>query len=73
MPSGNVTGYDRKKYICKLLYMFMLGYEIDFGHMEAINLISSDKYSEKHIVCLLCMGTLRSLSLHRVTWRAHSS
>ena len=47
-----LPGYDRKKYICKLLYMFMLGYEIDFGHMEAVNLISSDKYSEKHIVCV---------------------
>jgi len=52
--SGKLTGYDRKKYICKLLYMFMLGYEIDFGHMEAVNLISSDKYSEKHIGYLAC-------------------
>eukprot|EP00667_Euglena_gracilis_P001518 EG_transcript_1519 len=51
---GKLNGYDRKKYICKLLYMFMLGYEIDFGHMEAINLISSDKYSEKHIGYLAC-------------------
>jgi AP-2 complex subunit alpha len=49
-----MNGYDRKKYICKLLYMFMLGYEIDFGHMEAIRLLSGTKYSEKHIGYLAC-------------------
>lgn len=48
--NANMKGYDRKKYVCKLLYIYMLGYEIDFGHMEAVALLSSDKYSEKHIV-----------------------
>lgn len=31
------------RYVWKLVYMFMLGYEIDFGHMEMISLISSTK------------------------------
>lgn len=30
--------------------MYILGWEIDFGHLEAVNLISSQKYSEKQIV-----------------------
>ncbi|KAF9983404.1 hypothetical protein BGZ65_001832 [Modicella reniformis] len=46
---GNLSGYDKKKYVCKLLYMYILGWDIDFGHMEAVNLISSPKYSEKQI------------------------
>ncbi|KAI7900228.1 adaptin N terminal region-domain-containing protein [Cokeromyces recurvatus] len=29
--------------------MYILGWEIDVGHMEAVNLISSQKYSEKQI------------------------
>ncbi|OZJ01603.1 hypothetical protein BZG36_05279, partial [Bifiguratus adelaidae] len=46
---GRLDGYSKKKYVCKLLYMYILGWEIDFGHMEAVNLISSPKYSEKQI------------------------
>ena len=30
-------------------YMWMLGYEVDFGHMQIINLISGLKLSEKCI------------------------
>ncbi|CAG8441346.1 3127_t:CDS:2 [Ambispora gerdemannii] len=46
---GNLNGYQKKKYVCKLLYMYILGWDIDFGHMEAVHLISSHKYSEKQI------------------------
>ena len=44
---SHMNGYQRKKYVWKILYMYMLGYEVDFGHMEAVNLVSSPKYSEK--------------------------
>lgn len=44
-----VDGYQKKKYVCKLLFIFLLGHDIDFGHMEAVNLLSSNKYSEKQI------------------------
>jgi hypothetical protein len=47
---GNPTGYQLKKYLAKLLYMYILGYEIDFGHIQAVNLLSSPNYSEKQIV-----------------------
>lgn len=45
-----LDGYKKKKYVCKLLFIFLLGHDIDFGHMEAVNLLSSNKYSEKQIV-----------------------
>eukprot|EP01133_Synstelium_polycarpum_P016711 gene16711-19865_t len=45
----NIDGYQRRKYVCKLIYMYMLGYELDFGHMEAVTLLSSTKFSEKQI------------------------
>ena len=45
----NLDSYQMKKYVWKMIYMFMLGYEIDFGHMQVINLISSPIYSEKQV------------------------
>ncbi|KAI9846809.1 MAG: hypothetical protein M1837_003658 [Sclerophora amabilis] len=42
-------GYHKKKYVCKLLYIYILGWNVDFGHLEAVNLISANKYSEKQI------------------------
>ncbi|XP_035672382.1 AP-2 complex subunit alpha-2-like isoform X3 [Branchiostoma floridae] len=44
-----LDGYNKKKYVCKLLFIFLLGHDIDFGHMEAVNLLSSNKYTEKQI------------------------
>ncbi|PHH88361.1 hypothetical protein CDD83_7633 [Cordyceps sp. RAO-2017] len=46
---GNLSGYHKKKYVCKLLYIYILGWNVDFGHLEAVNLISANKYSEKQI------------------------
>jgi len=31
------------------LYIYILGWNVDFGHLEAVNLISANKYSEKQI------------------------
>lgn len=45
-----LDGYGKKKYVCKLLFIFLLGVDIDFGYMEAVNLLSSIKYTEKQIV-----------------------
>lgn len=46
---GGLSGYDKKKYVCKLLYIYILGWNVDFGHLEAVNLVSANKYSEKQI------------------------
>ena len=43
------SAYDRKKYVWKMLYIYMLGYDVDFGHMEAVGLISAEKYAEKQV------------------------
>ncbi|GMM37326.1 Apl3 protein [Saccharomycopsis crataegensis] len=45
----NLNGYQRKKYVCKLIYIYVLGYRISFGLLEAIQLMSSKVYSEKEI------------------------
>ncbi|KAI8611146.1 adaptin N terminal region-domain-containing protein [Chytriomyces sp. MP71] len=44
-----LIGYQKKKYVAKLLYMYILGWEVDFGFMEMVDLLSSDKYTEKQI------------------------
>ncbi|KAH9093116.1 hypothetical protein Ae201684P_008776 [Aphanomyces euteiches] len=31
--AGQLNSYDKKKYAWKLIYIYMLGYDIDFGHM----------------------------------------
>lgn len=35
--------YDKKKYVWKLLYIYMLGYDITFGHKQAADLIPAVK------------------------------
>jgi hypothetical protein len=44
MESPMATAYDRKKYVWKLLYIYMLGYDIEFGHKQACDLIPASKY-----------------------------
>ena len=36
-----------------MLYIYMLGYDVDFGHMEAVSLISAPKYPEKQVSIIL--------------------
>lgn len=53
-----LTPYEKKKYVWKMLYIHMLGYDVDFGHMETVSLISAPKYPEKQVgyivtACLL--------------------
>ncbi|CAK8991720.1 AP-2 complex subunit alpha-2 (100 kDa coated vesicle protein C) (Adaptor protein complex AP-2 subunit alpha-2) (Adaptor-related protein complex 2 subunit alpha-2) (Alpha-adaptin C) (Alpha2-adaptin) (Clathrin assembly protein complex 2 alpha-C large chain) (Plasma membrane adaptor HA2/AP2 adaptin alpha C subunit) [Durusdinium trenchii] len=52
-----LKAYDRKKYAWKLVYIYMLGHEVEFGHMEVINLASSKNNSEK-LVGYVAMGVL---------------
>lgn len=43
-----LNAYQRKKYVWKLLYIHILGYEVDFGFTQASALINSAKYDEKY-------------------------
>jgi len=45
--SKKLDGYNQRKYVWKMVYIHMLGYEVDFGAMEVINLITSTKFIEK--------------------------
>jgi AP-2 complex subunit alpha len=45
----DLDGYNKKKYVWKLLYVHLLGYDVEFGHMEAVNLVTSSTYSEKAV------------------------
>ena len=42
-------GMEADANLTKLLYIYILGWNVDFGHLEAVNLVSSSKYSEKQI------------------------
>ncbi|ODV85235.1 hypothetical protein CANARDRAFT_28513 [[Candida] arabinofermentans NRRL YB-2248] len=44
-----LSGYHRKKYICKLLFVYLMGHDLHFGFQESIALLSSSVYSEKFI------------------------
>lgn len=47
--SAGLSSYDKKKYVWKMCYIYMLGYEVDFGHVEFISLLSSTKFQEKAV------------------------
>lgn len=42
-----ISDYDRRKYTWKLVYIHMLGYEVDFGTTEMISLLGGSKFSDK--------------------------
>jgi Adaptin N terminal region len=46
-----LDGYNLRKYVWKLVYMYMLGYDVDIGHMQAVNLTASNNFLEKLAVC----------------------
>ena len=57
-----LDGYQKKKYVCKLLFIFLLGNDVDFGHQEAVNLLSSTRFSEKQIVSIFLVPSLGPIS-----------
>ena len=48
----NMSSYDRKKYVLKLLYIKLLGYRVDFGQKQILSLIQGVKYSEIYSGCI---------------------
>ena len=47
--TSSLSSYNRKKYVWKLVYIHVLGYDVDFGHSEIVTLVASNKYSEKQV------------------------
>jgi len=47
LKEGN--DFLRARNVAKLMYIHMLGYPTQFGQMECINLITSEKYGEKRV------------------------
>jgi hypothetical protein len=58
--SGKASSYDKKKYVWKLVYINMMGYDVDFGHMEMISLVSSPTYAEKLVGYMATAVMLRN-------------
>ena len=58
--SGKASSYDKKKYVWKLVYINMMGYDVDFGHMEMISLVSSPTYAEKLVGYMAVAVMLRN-------------
>ncbi|ONK71354.1 uncharacterized protein A4U43_C04F7640 [Asparagus officinalis] len=44
-----LSPYGKNKYVWKMFYIYMLGYDVDFSHTEAVSLISALKYTEKQV------------------------
>ena len=47
--TASMSTYDRKKYVVKLMFIAMLGYPVDFGHMEGVQLLANQGAAEKLI------------------------
>ena len=43
----SLSGYEKKKDVWKLVYIYILGYQVDFGYNHSLDLITSTKFSEK--------------------------
>lgn len=46
----------------------MLGYDVDFGHMEAVSLISAPKYPEKQVYYFTLMCRFIYICMHVFAW-----
>ncbi|XP_047952946.1 AP-2 complex subunit alpha-2-like [Salvia hispanica] len=56
-----LSPYEKKKYVWKMLYIYMLGYDVDFGHMEAVGyIVTSCLLNENHDFLRLAINTVRN-------------
>ncbi len=55
------AAYDKRKYLWKLMYTKMLGYDVEFGHKQAMDMMAATTYGdlessacrEHSILCVL--------------------
>lgn len=48
------AAYDKRKYMWKLLYTRMLGYDVEFGQKQAMDLIAASGFAEKQVGYVAC-------------------
>lgn len=68
---GQMTLYDRKKYVCKLMFIAMLGYPIEFGHLEGLKLMAEEAASEK-LIGYLSITVLLNENSPMITLTTHT-
>jgi len=47
--SGKLSSYDRQKYLAKLVFISMVGHQVDFGMSQIVSLINGTKIVEKRV------------------------
>lgn len=52
--ANSLSDYDRKKYLWKLIYIYLLGYPVDIGHMVAIGMVGNKTTSVKIVGYIAC-------------------
>jgi AP-2 complex subunit alpha len=52
--SKTLSTYDKKKYLWKLMYTKMLGYDVEFGHKQAMDMMAASTYAEKQVGYVVC-------------------
>lgn len=76
---SSLSGYEKKKCILKLVYIHMIGYDVDLGHLEAVHLMASTSFQEKvagYMACevlLVDIAELRSLVINTVQADIHDA
>lgn len=55
----SMNGYNKKKYVLKLLYIKLLGYRVDIGHSQIESLIKGNNYSEIYSGCISAAGLIQ--------------
>lgn len=57
---AKLSAYDRRKYSWKMLYINMIGYDIDFGMDQLLSLLSSPEYADKLVGYMTVSVLMRS-------------
>ena len=53
-PCPFYVAYDQQKYLWKLMYTKMMGYDVDFGHKQAMDMMAAPTFAEKQVGYIVC-------------------
>ncbi|WFD49124.1 hypothetical protein GLX27_003802 [Malassezia furfur] len=66
---AKLDGYQRKKYVAKVLFTYLQGFSVDVGDAEILTLLHSTRYSEKQIVRAAPLTPPPGLPRAALPWR----